>query len=258
MKSVSSLLSIISFLMVINVAWLHSAARLGLQAGAPEWMKFVWGLSVPYFFVTAIFWQAKREFKTGARCLTLRASFDILGWEILRLVKRLLVPYFCWCWLGAVWSIALHGVQLKGWEALRYLGLQPGWDPAYQPMWFLKALFVVLCMECVLLNVGYFMTRRIRQDLNVYAPSAVQPDGIATSCIVCDKIRHLIFPIYVLHSMFMSLMSVFLDFSNAMTVSNLSFELGVAIVAVGLSVVCAVGLRKLTPRVAGVLFGGRE
>lgn len=244
MKLVSSIFSIISFLMVINVAWLHSAARLGLQAGAPEWMNAVWGLSVPYFFLLAMFWQLVRfeRFET----------FERLGREVWRLVKRLLVPYFLWCWLGAVWSIALHGVQLKGWEALRYLGLQPGWDPAYQPMWFLKALFVVLLFETVILNAGHFVTRRIRQDLNAYAPSATQPDGISTSCLVCDKIRHLIFPVYVLHSMFVSLANVFSIFSNVSIP-----PIGLALVAVACSVVTTLFMRRFLPQISTVLFGGR-
>lgn len=238
--------------MVINVAWLHSAARLGLQAGAPEWMKAVWGLSVPYFFLLAMFWQWAR-FERFERFET----FERLGREVWRLVKRLLVPYFLWCWLGAAWSIALHGVQLKGWEALRYLGLQPGWDPAYQPMWFLKALFVVLLFETVILNAGHFVTRRIRQDLNAYAPSATQPDGISTSCLVCDKIRHLIFPVYVLHSMFVSLAGVGVEKFETFERCEEFETFCIALAAVVLSVLCAVGLKKLTPRFAGVLFGGR-
>lgn len=226
------MLAVISFLMVINVAWLHSAARLGLQAGAPEWMKFVWGLSVPYFFLLAMFWQAKRSVEVRSMSV-----------EVRRLVKRILVPYFLWCWLGAVWSIALHGVQLKGWEALRYLGLQPGWDPAYQPMWFLKALFVVLCVETVVLNAGHFATRKV-------ATFCEKPQDVSNDWGTC--LRHLVFPVYVLHSMFVSLANVFSSFSNISIP-----PIGLALVAVACSVVTTLFMRRFLPQISTVLFGGR-
>lgn len=248
--------------MVINVAWLHSAARFGLQAGAPEWMKAVWGLSVPYFFLLAMFWQAKRSVEVRSMSV-----------EVRRLVKRILVPYFLWCWLGAVWSIALHGVQLKGWEALRYLGLQAGWDPAYQPMWFLKALFVVLVGETVFLNAGRFIYRRLTRkfgQMTLSSPRGYADDkGHQPELFV--KLRRLVFPVYVLHSMFVSLAGVgferfgtferFEMFERCETFSCLGVQmfscLGIAIAAVGLSVLSAIGLKKLMPRVACVLFGGR-
>lgn len=254
MKLVSSIFSIISFLMVINVAWLHSAARLGLQAGAPEWMKAVWGLSVPYFFLLAMFWQWAR-FERFERFET----FERLGREVWRLVKRLLVPYFLWCWLGAVWSIALHGVQLKGWEALRYLGLQPGWDPAYQPMWFLKALFVVLVGETVFLNASDFVARKVASvSFCRRLPSFHfgQQKETAAGCVarggVCDKIRRLVFPVYVLHSMFVSLANVFSIFSNVSIP-----PIGLALVAVACSVVTTLFMRRFLPQISIVLFGGR-
>lgn len=240
----SKFLSILSFLMAINVAWLHSAARLGLQAGAPEWMKAVWGVSVPYFFLLAMFWQAKRNVEVSSMSV-----------EVRRLVKRILVPYFLWCWLGAVWSIALHGVQLKGWEALRYLGLQPGWDPAYQPMWFLKALFVVLLFETVILNAGHFVTRKVASvSFCRRLPSFHfgQQKETAADCVarggVCDKIRRMVFPVYVLHSMFMSLL-----YASGVNLPAIVY----AIIAVACSVVVAIGVKKYLPRIAGVLFGGR-
>lgn len=246
----SKFLSILSFLMVINVAWLHSAARLGFQSDAPEWMKAVWGVSVPYFFATAMWWQWVR--------------FERLGRKLWRLVKRLLVPYFLWCWLGAVWSIALHGVQLKGWEALRYLGLQPGWDPAYQPMWFLKALFVVLCVETIVLNAGHFVTRKVASvSFCRRLPSFHfwQQKETAADCVarggVCDKIRRLVFPVYVLHSMFVSLAGVGVEKFGTFERFEGCETFCIALAAVVLSVLCAIGLKKLTPRFAGVLFGGR-
>lgn len=242
MKLVSSIFSIISFLMVINVAWLHSAARLGLQAGAPEWMKAVWGLSVPYFFLLAMFWQAKRSVEVRSMSV-----------EVRRLVKRILVPYFLWCWLGAVWSIALHGVQLKGWEALRYLGLQPGWDPAYQPMWFLKALFVVLCVETVVLNASDFVARKVAaarkcRRLRVFdsATFCDQPQVVSNGWAA--SLRRMVFPVYVLHSMFVSVL-----YASGVNLPAIVY----AIIAVACSVVVAIGVKKYLPRIAGVLFGGR-
>lgn len=232
--------------MVINVAWLHSAARLGLQAGAPEWMKAVWGLSVPYFFLLAMFWQAKISVEVRSMSV-----------EVRRLVKRILVPYFLWCWLGAVWSIALHGVQLKGWEALRYLGLQPGWDPAYQPMWFLKALFVVLVGETIVLNASDFVARKVAaarkcRRLRVFdsATFCEQPQVVSGGW--WTKLRRLVFPVYVLHSMFVSLANVFSSFSNVSIP-----PIGLALVAVACSVVTTLFMRRFLPQISTVLFGGR-
>ena len=63
----------------------------------------------------------------------------------------------------------------------------------------------------------------------------------------------LIFPVYVIHSMWLSVARVVLRKQNFDGI-ELVF---VVFSAVGLSVVCAVGLKWIAPRVADVLFGGR-
>lgn len=73
------------------------------------------------------------------------------------------------------------------------------------------------------------------------------------TCISERLIRHSIFPIYVIHSMWLSVARLVLG--------KLRFEgvelTIVVIVAVGLSILSSVALKKITPRFASVLLGGR-
>lgn len=226
MRAISCFFSIFSFIAVVNVAWLHSAARLGLQEGASEWVRFVWGVSVPYFFASAIFWQCVRVEK-----------FEKLSREILRLVKRLLVPYFIWCVLGSMWSIALHGVQLDGWEALRYVGLHPFRDPAYQPLWFLRNLFVLLLIETIVKS--FYL--RIEKKAEYRDDKVCRPEvGIA--------IRRLVFPIYIIHSFFLSILS---------HIGFVAPAIVYALIVVGCSAGVAIAFKRIFPKMYSIMFGGR-
>lgn len=221
----TQILAWLSLAMVLNVAWLHAAAGLGVQESAPVWMRAAWSVSVPYFFVVSMGWMA-------ARWKGISAAFKSR-------VRSLLVPYFLWCWLGALWSITMHGLQLKGWSALRYLGLQPGWDPAYQPMWFLKALFVVLMVEAVFIWLCQIAVRSVRTTVAASARSPSQAN---------PRVLAYVFPLYVLHSLFLSVFKYF---------GAVNCALARAVFACAASAVTAWLLRKALPRVAAVLFGGR-
>lgn len=140
------------------------------------------------------------------------------------------------------------------------MGLQPGWDPAYQPMWFLKALFGVLFGETVLINASDFVARKVAaarkcRRLRVFdsATFCEQPQVVSNGWAA--SLRRMVFPVYVMHSMWLSVAGIACRFS-CLDVQMFSC-LGIAIAAVGLSVLSAVGLKKLTPRFAGLLFGGR-
>lgn len=218
--------------MILNVAWLHAAARLGELESAAPWISILWQLSVPYFFIYAAYWQAKRVLALNHQGLSLKSEF-------LRLGKRLLVPYFLWCLLGSAWSIALHGVQLSGLDFLRYLGLHPFHDPAYQPLWFLRNLFVLLSIETMVLYAfsSRFVTRKI-------APTPTQ----SLASTPTKSPRHLIFPIYIVHSFFLSCLSL---------ASLEAPALVYALLAIVLSVLVLLPLKRFLPRTYSILFGGR-
>lgn len=226
--------------MILNVAWLHAAARLGALESVAPWISILWQLSVPYFFIYAAYWQAKRVLALNHQGLTLQS-------ECLRLCKRLLVPYFLWCILGSAWSIALHGVQLSGLASLRYLGLHPYLDPAYQPLWFLRNLFVLLLVETMVLYAfsSRFVTRKIAPT-----PTKSLPPTLITYHLyfITISLRRLIFPIYIVHSFFLSCLSLFGLKAPALVY---------ALLAVVLSIVVLLPLKRFLPRVYSILFGGR-
>lgn len=234
-----NMLTIISFLMILNVAWLHAAARLGTLESAAPWVLLLWRLSVPYFFIYAAYWQAKRVLALNHQGLTLQS-------ECLRLCKRLLVPYFIWCILGSAWSIALHGVQLSGLASLRYLGLHPYLDPAYQPLWFLRNLFVLLLVETMIIAFYRRLTRSSARQLCLRPD--LRSDDKDCLAAVCTKARRLIFLIYIVHSFFLSCLSLF-DLKAPALVY--------ALLAVLLSIVVLLPLKRFLPRVYSILFGGR-
>lgn len=214
--------------MILNVAWLHAAARLGELESAAPWVSLLWQTSVPYFFIYAAYWQAKRVLALNSLGLSLKSEF-------LRLGKRLLVPYFIWCLLGSAWSIALHGVQLSGLDLLRYLGLHPFHDPAYQTLWFLRNLFLLLALE----TLGIFLTQR---------HGATEARRVVEKPAALVELRRLIFPIYIVHSFFLSCLSL-VDLNAPALVY--------ALLAVVLSILVLLPLKRFLPRVYSILFGGR-
>lgn len=221
---ISDMCTVISAFMMLVIVWLHAATYGEGIEPFPPWQRAIWGIAVPWFFINSMIWMAVKW-----------RGFEV---ELGRRVRSLIVPYFCWCVLGAVWSIALHGIQFEGLDLLRYIGLHPWKDPAYQPMWFIRNLTLVLLIEGLVLKVLRIKKIDSRGDCG---------EG------QWQWIRHLIFPIYVIHSMWLSVARLVLG--------KLRFEgvelTIVVIVAVGLSILSSVALKKITPRFASVLLGGR-
>ena len=98
----------LSIFFMLDIVWLHSACYGVAIEDFPVWMRVVWGMAVPWFFVNSMIWMV--------------VKWRGLGFELERRVRSLLLPYFCWCLLGAGWSVALHGVQFEGFDLLRYVG----------------------------------------------------------------------------------------------------------------------------------------
>lgn len=220
MTIVSRLMTLVSAVALIAIVWLHVEAY-GVTAGQfPAWKRIAWGWAVPWFFASAAFWMAVKWRGFGA--------------EIGRRVRSLVIPYFCWGLLGAAWSVALHGVQLEGWDLLRYFGLHPWKDPAYQPMWFIRDLFLLLLLEAGVLSVIKW------QGVRSFA--AKPPRWVAW-----------IFPVYVLHSL---VLSIFRLATGLPRFEGLSALLAV-ILSVVVSVVITLCLHRFLPCASNVIFGGR-
>lgn len=220
--SVSKISTWLGVFFVVDVVWLHAATYGASIEDFPIWMRALWGVAIPWFFINSMAWMAVkwRGFK----------------FELWRRLRSLIVPYFCWCVLGAIWSIVLHGIQFEGFDLLRYVGLHPWKDPAYQPMWFIRNLTLVLLIEGLVLKALCIKKIDSRGD-----------------CGEGQWIRHLIFPIYVIHSMWLSVARLVLGKQRFEGV-----ELAIVVIAaVGLSILSSVALKKITPRFASVLLGGR-
>jgi len=112
-------------------------------------------IAVPYFFVAAGFFLA--------------GHINEKGWwpkEVLKRIKTLLIPYIIWCliwWLFyapfGLYADYLHSrefgysISLFDSKWLNILGLNIFQCPFYSPMWFLRALFIIILGSVLLVPV---------------------------------------------------------------------------------------------------------
>lgn len=98
-------------------------------------------MAVPFFFFASGFFLAGH---IGEKAWFRR--------ELGKRAKTLLVPFAIWVSLYLAVSMLLNGlsegVTLK-WVA-RSFGLNPRWYPSLSPLWFVRALFVLICFSPVL------------------------------------------------------------------------------------------------------------
>lgn len=151
-------MSVIAAFMVVV---LHAGEPSVMGSGGWWWAeicKMASKIAVPYFFVAAGFFLAGHENESG-------------WWqrEVAKRIKTLLIPFLAWCALWwsfylpfGMYADYLHSRELGSSLSLfegkwtKILGLNLFQCPFYSPMWFLRALFLMVVASPV---VSYIVKR---------------------------------------------------------------------------------------------------
>lgn len=158
-EKVSNRLTNLSFLCSIFVVLRHTWAPT-VEAYSFAW--FVWkvvlvlgDLVLPFFFFASGFLIAGHLGETG-------------WWkrEVLKRARTLMIPFFFWSAFWIVFLMALNlfggaailkGLDFGNWDwCLRIIGLEPLYHPLMGPLWYLRALFLMV----ILLGPIYMLYRK--------------------------------------------------------------------------------------------------
>lgn len=140
---------------IANMSLLCAGLVMTMHVIPPRWVtgwlnEGVCTMAVPYFFLVSGFFLV-------------RGSGSWLE-KVVRRVRTLLVPLFFWCAVGAIYLAALAFVANlhagRPWGAhirlnevgywFSALGLDPFAEPVHSPLWYVRALFVLILLSPLL------------------------------------------------------------------------------------------------------------